>query len=80
MRRLTTATAAQSAVCLLVELERAQQAIATAERAARTYLARRGVLDQTEIDLAAALRAAGETDDVSAAALNDSHSGRDPTG
>ena len=46
---------------LLAELERARAAFVAAERAARTYLARRGVLDQTHIDLAAAVCTAGET-------------------
>ena len=62
MSRLTSTTAAElAAASLLAELERTRQAFVEAERAARTYLARSGVLDQTQIDLAAALRAARET-------------------
>ena len=46
---------------LVAELGRTQTELAAAERRARTYLARRGVLDQTERDLRALLRESAET-------------------
>ena len=41
---------------LLADLDHAREALAAAERRARTHLARRGVLDQTKGDLASMLR------------------------
>ena len=46
---------------LLAQLERARAEFEGAERRARTHLAERGVLDQTQVDLASALaRLSGE--------------------
>jgi len=41
---------------LLAELERARAELQRAERQSRTYLVRRGVLDQTRLDLIGALK------------------------
>jgi hypothetical protein len=41
---------------LLAELERTRAEFERAERAARTYLVGQGVLDQTQVDLVAALK------------------------
>jgi hypothetical protein len=41
---------------LIAELERARAELLRAERASRTYLVRRGVLDQTRLDLTGALK------------------------
>jgi hypothetical protein len=41
---------------LLAELERVRTDFERAERAARTYLVGQGVLDQTQLDLVAALK------------------------
>lgn len=48
--------ATQEVEALLADLDHARDALAAAERRARTYLARRGVLDQTKGDLASMLR------------------------
>ena len=44
---------------LIAELDRARAEFMRAEREARMYLVRRGVLDQTRLDLIGALIAAG---------------------
>ena len=41
---------------LLAELERTRAEFLRAERASRTYLVRRGVIDQTRLDLIGALK------------------------
>jgi hypothetical protein len=46
---------------LLAELGRTQRELAAAERRARSYLAERGVLDQTTRDVRALLRESVET-------------------
>jgi hypothetical protein len=59
---------AGSAAALLVELERARESLAAADRAARTYLVERGVVDHTRIDLATALKTAAEEEQAEAMA------------
>jgi hypothetical protein len=61
-------SAAGSAAELLTELERAREVLAAADRAARTYLVQRGVIDQTQIDLGAALKTVAEDEEAEAIA------------
>jgi len=49
----------ESPAALLTELEDARAALQRADRQARTYLAKRGVLDQTYLDLAATVAQIG---------------------
>jgi alkanesulfonate monooxygenase SsuD/methylene tetrahydromethanopterin reductase-like flavin-dependent oxidoreductase (luciferase family) len=44
---------------LLADLDRAREMFEAAERRARTYLVRRGVIDQTDRDLRSLLRECG---------------------
>jgi hypothetical protein len=53
---LSTTFANRQPDVLLTGLERARAEFERAERAARTYLVERGILDQTNLDLAATLR------------------------
>jgi hypothetical protein len=50
---------------LLAELARARAQFEAADRRARTYLAERGLLEQTRRDLTAMLREAGKRKDAS---------------
>jgi hypothetical protein len=58
---------------LLTDLDRARELFQAAERRARTYLVRRGVIDQTHRDLTSLLRECLPADD-------DDHAPREPPG
>jgi hypothetical protein len=49
---------------LLADLDRAREMFVSAERRARTYLVRRGVVDQTHRDLTSLLREFGPAQDA----------------
>jgi hypothetical protein len=51
-----TRSETQEVDALLADLDRARELFAAAERRARTYLVRRGVIDQTDRDLPSLLR------------------------
>jgi hypothetical protein len=55
----STPAANTQADTLLAELERSRAEFERAERAARSYLAGQGILDQTHLDVEAALKSIG---------------------
>jgi uncharacterized protein involved in exopolysaccharide biosynthesis len=55
----STPAANAQADILLAELERSRAEFERAERAARSYLAGHGILDQTQLDVEAALKSIG---------------------